>query len=97
MFFCDTKINDVDFRMMVYKNDNGQIVFAKSFQNVVIDEFMDLYPDQFTMLARWRRYFDFEKEKPYLFLNFKQNTLGKIKPNIYYAKIFEDYCKALLI
>ena len=97
MFFCDNERDAEDFKMMVYLNDDGQIVFTKRFENRVINEFEELYSEQLTMLARLRRFFDFEKEKPYLFLNFKQNTLRKIKPNIYYAKKFEDYCKGLSI
>jgi hypothetical protein len=96
MFFVPTyQVNEESFYIMVYEKSEDEIIFVATSEKFnVRKNGLGNYLHLITHLMQCAYLSKFEQN---LFLDFKKQTQNLLKPNIFYAKIFEDYCKALTI
>jgi hypothetical protein len=96
MFFVPTyQVNEESFYAMVYEKSENEVIFVTSSEKFSVRKNgLGDYLHLITYLMGTAYLNRFEQN---LFLDFKKQTQNLLKPNIFYAKIFEDYCKALTI
>jgi len=96
MFFVPTyQVNEESFYVMVYEKSEDEIIVVTNYEKFSVRKNgLGDYLHLIVLLMINANLSTFEQN---LFLDFKKQTQNLLKPNIFYAKIFEDYCKALTI
>ena len=95
MFFLPSAINEESFSNLAYEKSEDEIIVVTNYEKFSIKK--NGLGDYLHLIVHLMNNSNLSRFEQNLFLDFKKQTQNLLKPNIFYAKIFENYCKALTI